>query len=309
MSTSAPHRRTDRSAFTLIELLVVVAIIAILVGLVAGGLFRAMGASSTGRTKTLIQRLDNRLKQQYAYAIDRFRNEIPGSTAINLSGNDKKRAQVIHTKLRLKQWFPANFAEVFSGAGPNPYGPLTSYTTYLRQLGVTSGGYPPQPYESAVCLKMVLERGPESAGESELSASNAVQYINGVLPAYVDSWGQPLLFVRWPTGDLAPGGTGGTGFSPLNPTGYQGGPPWLDPVDPEGKLAASQWWGTSARSQFEAVCHPLPPARTSLKLIPVIVSAGPDKQLGLDPFPVLNVNTLYVNSPTATFDDIYNFNQ
>jgi prepilin-type N-terminal cleavage/methylation domain-containing protein len=287
-SEGATGGRPGRRGFTLIELLVVVSILALLTALTAGAAIRFRAARATANTRTLLTRLDSRLRQQTAYVADRARRETPPGAVLSLAGGDPGRSKVIWQKLRFKQFFPTSFAEALDPAG-GYVPPLPAYVNYLTEYGITGGSGTPAAHESAACLYMILRYGPESAGEDELGTGGAVKTVNGI-PVLVDSWGNPLAFCRWPVGDT------GNGVSPANPQGYQAG--FNDPADPRGLLAAPSWLSSPQGAQFQAVCHPLRNGGT-LDLSPLIVSAGPDGQLGLV------TATLGVTNPGQANDNLY----
>ena len=74
-----------------------------------------------------------------------------------IAGNDRLRAKVIWTKLRLKQAFPNNFNEALN---PAPLKPLPYYVNALGALGFTAantGAANPQNFESSACLLLALQ--------------------------------------------------------------------------------------------------------------------------------------------------------
>ena len=139
-----------RSAFTLIELLVVIAIVGILVTLSAAAILRFLGTQPRSITRTLINRLDSRLRQQTAYQLDLDRRSQPSTLAFTLANGDTDRARVISQKIRLKQYFPICFAEVFN-PGPG-IKPVPAYIGHLRSYGITTASATPAAHESAACL-------------------------------------------------------------------------------------------------------------------------------------------------------------
>jgi prepilin-type N-terminal cleavage/methylation domain-containing protein len=342
-------RQVSRPAFTLIELLVVLLLIAILVALGASAAFKIAGSQQTSTTRLLLNRLDSRLKQQYAYANDRFRTEnlpslnwSPGATvkgntvpqaalASQLANGDAELARVIHFKFRYKQWFPTSFAEVFqpdlSSNTPalQTYKPIPAYTAWLQQFGIT--GVPSgltRRQEMAACLYMIMQRGFETVGEGEKGIAGNTKLVNGV-PILIDSWGNPLLFFRWPIGTPPPAtpppattSALGTGISAIDSVGYQSAA-FKDPLDPKGKLTALSWQNaTNPQSMFPnqklhdvfgSLLHPLPwslpgtpptPATPfSIDLTPVIVSTGPDGRAGV------NLATMAVTNQARANDNIY----
>jgi hypothetical protein len=137
------------------------------------------------------------------------------------------------------------------------------------------------------------------------------------IPAFVDAWGNPLVFCRWPIGNPNPNPPtqpGSSFVSLINPGGAQ--PGFNDPLDPRGMLTGDSsvsggWLGvpptfTTSSTTFQQLCHPLPgrvlQSAYSVNLTPVIVSCGQDGNLGLfydpnDP----NYNPANYNGPGFPF--------
>jgi prepilin-type N-terminal cleavage/methylation domain-containing protein len=293
-------RSARRAGFTMIEMLVVVTIIAILLSLTTAAVLKLIPAQQSFNTKTALTRFDSDLQRAYRAAADKFRHEpIPnqGSALYNAyqivystAGNDHARAQVIWTKLRLKQTFPNNFSEALN---PTPLPALSYYQTKLNALGYTTANtisppYQTQPWESSVCLLWALQRGEDGPAlkESDFGTGSLKDFPVTVNPGQtvkglVDDWGTPLAFCRWPVNSTV-----------VNPGGAQSGDK-NDSDDPTGLLEATNWEMSGASLSANAVqfvnwCHPLAlhPANTkaqTFRIYPLIVSAGPDKVLCLDP--------------------------
>jgi prepilin-type N-terminal cleavage/methylation domain-containing protein len=319
MSNTANKRA--RPGFTLIELLVVIAILTILVALSAGAYLRFLtdqGGRTTRSTLSTVKRL---LDARWQAVVDKaYKDPIPVVEqwkVQNLAGSDRARQRVVWMKLRLKQEFPQSFAEIMIPPALNPTElgvkpahllPLPDYVNYLKKNGITQAmvaSTPTQPFESAVCLLMILEKG--GLTQDELNPFVQTFTYNGKpLRGLADGWGQPLAFCRFPTKCpiLNPGG---------NPqSGYR------DVGDPEGLLADDLWAQSSSNpsspTEFDLfrgmrnppgtgpfvvpmTVHDLPlgSAGQSYAIKPVVASSGPDKQLGLD--------ILDLGNPTAQADD------
>jgi prepilin-type N-terminal cleavage/methylation domain-containing protein len=305
-------RSARRAGFTMIEMLVVVTIIAILLSLTTAAVLKLIPAQQSFNTKTALTRFDSDLQRAYRAAADKFRHEpIPnqGSVMGNVYYNnilpmtataaqpngDRARAQVIWTKLRLKQTLPNNFSEALN---PAPLPALSYYQTKLNALGYfgpSQAGYntltpspnPTLPWESSVCLLWALQRGEDGPAlkESDFGTGSLKDFgptpNNQTVKGLIDDWGMPLAFCRWPVNSTQ-----------VNPGGAQPGDK-NDSDDPSGLLEATNWEMSGASLSANAVqfvnwCHPLAlhPANTkaqTFRIYPLIVSAGPDKVLGLDP--------------------------
>jgi prepilin-type N-terminal cleavage/methylation domain-containing protein len=303
--------RFGRPAFTLIELIVVITIIAILVSLSAAATIRFIGVQQRSNTQTTINKVYDRVNTSYKAYRDQFdpRDTIPSAIhdyiLTNLANpndpNAESRARVIYIKMRYKQVFPMNFKEALN---PFPLPPLPTYQAYLSKLGVTASTG--AAYESSACLLMALSQAQGGGGVNAEALAGGSSVASFALPsgqsiqAFVDAWGTPLTFARWPTGCtlLNPNGLPKSGFN--------------DPGDPQGYLAnfVNGWVTSSYAANYRTLLHNLPtssPTGTPLsyKLVPMIVSAGPDRKLGLDVItPLTNNSTLATLSHDAD-DNIY----
>jgi prepilin-type N-terminal cleavage/methylation domain-containing protein len=269
-----------RRGFTLIELLVVVSIIAVLLALSAAATIKYIGVQQASNTKTALTKLQSQLDSQWAAVTQRAKDEtipdnIRASIQTSMAGSDPNataRTRVIYVKLKQRQMFPMTFDEAIN---PSPLPPLKPYVDYLNGLGVNGSAPATQPFESAVCLLMALERAPSGGGVSTETLGIGTNITGFTLPGgqqvnvLVDAWKSPLVFCRWPSGSTE-----------LNPNGATAGR--NDPGDPQGLLSNPAWANTAGAQTFANFCHPVV-AGKSYKLAPMIASAGPDKKLGLDP--------------------------
>ncbi len=215
----------------------------------------------------------------------------------------------------------------------NPLGPNQAYYTKLTTLGVAPND-PPQPGESSVCLLMALEKSIGGAGRvADVFGASSVKVQNyptlpiaagGTIPmdTLEDAWATPIEFYRWTTlsGDV-------DALAPVSPSVIR------NPLDPDGKLIDAAWYvgnyntvnnnptlwatnakypptGTGPRQLFEASAYSLtnpfavnaqtnPLGIYAYYLVPIIVSAGPDQNLGLSYY--------YMQQGAGSTDNIYNY--
>lgn len=291
--------RAERGAFTLIEMMVVITIMAALMALTAAAVLKFLAVQQTTNTQSTLDRVQSQLIRAWSKAKDQaIREPIPPTVATwiqaNLAGNDANaagRVKIIYVKLRMRQQFPMNFAEVFNVPYTNPalaaagfspavppgysvsllppLQPMTAYINYLTNHGINAGAVSaaltPDPRESAVCLLMALQRGVSGAGinPEDLTSGGAAGDYNG-MPYLTDAWSRPIFFSRAPAGNLY--------LNPAYPAGLGGA---NDPGDPQGYLQ-TQGWGTTYGPLFMPLTlQVLAPQNQSYKLAPMIASGGP----------------------------------
>jgi prepilin-type N-terminal cleavage/methylation domain-containing protein len=295
-------RRSSRGrlGFTLVELLVVIAIIAILASLAAYAVIAMMGRQQTRNTESTIKTVNKLLQDRWSHVIAEARKESPSPKVQMLAGGDLERAQVIWVKVRLAEAFPIAYKEM------NPADPTTIVNTYITapakikphfaKYRATVKVYPPTPgpTESSACLLMALKTLQTDAGVSlEDQMKFAIADTNGDgINELVDAWGTPLAFYRfaWNNAKLQaanPATPGSRNFK------------YSDPIDTGGTLMNDSW---GSRPMFEAQFQLQVKNTTGNAnfVIPVIVSAGPDGELGLGP-------DLSVVKTSTEADNIYSF--
>jgi prepilin-type N-terminal cleavage/methylation domain-containing protein len=223
---------------------------------------------------------------------------------------DAKRFQAIYVAYYMKQQFPHSFAEVLLGWNDltgniakntvgdpryyNPFGPDRGFVQQLKNLGVQPND-PPLPGESSALLLMALERaigGPgrltDTLGSASVKNQTFPMIGGGTVDLRVlkDDWGTPVEFFRWTTNPNV------DALAPKSNTLIR------NPLDPEGKLIDPNWYAgnysamnnqpnPAYRMWFEKSCYsvtsPLAPNTPyAYYYVPVVVSAGPNKVLGLD---------------------------
>jgi prepilin-type N-terminal cleavage/methylation domain-containing protein len=304
-------RPRGRPGFTLIELLVVVAIIGVLSSLAISGVVKLRAAQMKKFTETTVEKVASAFDTLWKASLDDIKQEEPNLTRLSpvgiLANGDQRRARVIYTKMRLKARFPVTFAEALT---PDPLNQLVPADPAIaREIVGVNAAAVPADLQSSILLFLSLtqaRRGMQAFKPDELdptaiatvtvpvgssTAANATQ--TKVLSYFKDSWERPIRLYTYPVGNLE------LQESPyVNPT-----TPALarDPLDPEGTLYAPDW-PAALRAQFNQRVHALRNlGQPSAYLMPVIASAGPDGQLGLDPVTMLSTDH------DATGDNIYSY--
>lgn len=280
-----PGRR--RAAFTLIELLVVLGIISVLVALLAAAVVKTLGTMQAQATDSTLEKVASELNKQWKVVIDQAGKEaVPDTVTNNLAGGDVRRARVIWVKLRLKQEFPTSYQEALA---PAP--------GYLNPKNVFVKAFPNPPAkandpntESSACLLLSLTQargGLTWDAENTLGAGSIRDTDNDGNREILDSWGNPIYFIRVP---IQPNTPWSQDLNPLQPGAPPPGlPPGMkqgtnDAQDPEGLLTNPQWVRTFGPA-FAPLVHPVfafpqfPNAQARgyswQNLSPFVGSAGP----------------------------------
>lgn len=315
-----------RAGFTLIELLVVITIIAILMTIslqVVGGLLEN---AKTGSTRATISKLQGLINQR-AQGLDRQilrKGFLPGSFEFAAVKSDypaipKSTQETLTKKLLEVKYFPQRSADIYdqnlypASAGLSSANSVEIFFYFITQTTIS---------DSPV--------GTDAFSSSEVKDTN-----NNGLQEFVDAWGTPLRFYRWPTRLFRSGGQNGAHslanisaqdadnarslFSTMPVfSGNLANDLARDPGDP-------LWSLLNDLSNFETVpvqmyVNPIvgnPPQTTPVMMhtpatfhVYLIVSAGPDKTFGMfDPSDVPNFGYLgAVQDKEALRDDIISLN-
>jgi len=329
-----------RPGFTLVEMLVVIAIIVVLLSLSAAAYFYWAGAQARRNTEANIRTVYKVAQSQYAWVVDQAKKEAPSAAVKALANNSPlssddptgERARILWIKVRLMEAFPASYSEVNNnGSGTDPVfnflyvnaggtglpaipaGQRKYLNAYQRTLGngaLTQANNPAS--ESSACLLMALSvsRGGSVLNPDQLGTSVQDSDADGV-KEIVDGWRMPLAFYRfaWGGSPLLGAGQGIQGLNPA-PSGSKTSL-LADPLDPAGLLLS---WPNNAvtnyRNTYQALFHAINNTPTSANyVIPVLVSGGPDRALGLPPpSQCANTSLLDNSGVSASLDDIFSYN-
>lgn len=285
-SRTLRHAVKAGSAFTLIELLVAIGII-ITLSSIAWVAFAGKGTTARiVATETTIQKINSQLKQRLQ-EFERLdfsdRAAQYQSTSNNNLANypDKQAVRIAFEKIYLQLAFPQNAQDFTSLGGSLP----TAIPQEIRDKDTT-------PESSELLYALLTTQGTvfgvPNTDLGEFTAEEIGDTDGDGLLEFIDSWGRPIRFYRWPTRLVRPDqdGDGGIDFSAeeANPEnildGFMSVVPDTeslnrDPDDAVGRLQlmvdriGSSVWPESLR-------HTLQTYHTFL-----IVSAGPDEELGL----------------------------
>ncbi len=233
--TNQPRER--RAGFTAVELLIVVSIIAILVALSASAIMRFGSTGQTIATQRNLDKILASLNAQYRSVTSQAQGE-PMTTLANQPFLDQAvknvnmslstlvppqyvtqrdpRVRKEYVRLKVVQAFPMSFAEALAPGG-NAALAWKGYVNYLTPLQITTlnaysvqvtdvrGGQPAWQGQMAVCVLMILQRGPQNAGltADDLGVSvvgqltlSAAGIPSSNVQGVLDAWGRAIVFTR-----------------------------------------------------------------------------------------------------------------
>ncbi|MEX1097027.1 MAG: type II secretion system protein [Planctomycetales bacterium] len=253
-TSTCPGRR--RAGFTLLELLVVTTIIVLLAVLLVPAIGRMLGGAREKVTAATIQKVDGIIRQRVR-ALDQLdlTREIAGlKLNPNYSGWSDAAIKAYLRKEKMKQAFPQTFAEAGLSA-PSGHNPATEsaevlYHALVEREVIGVAGVSPDHFQSNEVA--------DTDGDGRME--------------FVDGWGRPLRFYRWPTRLVRPGGNGASVNKPLVDlliTGISAEMLGQDPDDPLGEFAATPAFNEQSYHTADTY-H-----------VPLLVSAGADEALGL----------------------------
>lgn len=310
--------RPPRKAFTLIELLVVISIMALLTAMFVVVMARTTENARVAGTRTLIRLLDSALQDRIEGFRSANLRTVATRTFPSLSGSPEL-AEALYRNIVFRSTFPQRFQDLYGYDGQAT--PATDnaplYSIVVSKLNQATADLE-RNVSSSELLYLILTEG-ESYGVPSLNLDGIdARYVADTdgdgLMEFVDGWGNQIRFYNFPTGLLRPDGNLpiGTGqpitvanytlarvlwrsLPPLpvdmsnNPTALPGDPDNYshplnaDPFDPLGEIELAFNTGgttfptpTLTAARFQQQFHPLNTFST-----PLIVSAGPDEQLGL----------------------------
>lgn len=253
---------TSRSAFTLVEMLVVIALLATLMGMGAAGMRVADNMSKETRTRSTIHKLNQFVMEKYAsYQYRR----VPGQ--------GETRLQNLYNLMRYEM--PDHWDEV-----NNTYSPY--------RLRVAKGKTHVADLASAELLYQIVMGMPEAE-----SAFNSLEFAdtdgNGLME-FVDGWGNPIYFIRWPAGHY---NEHGVVISKIQLTN-------------NANIAPCPFVSAAFRSSNSG-------SNSNYAVFPLIVSGGQDRETGLNhdvsgSTPCSKTDVGSVTDASSYYDDITNHN-
>ena len=252
-SVTSTDRFRLREAFTLIEILIVITVIILLVTLMGAVIGNSVKKAREAATATLIEKIDKLLDER-TKGFDRATKSLDFQRIIavrkqlleasGIFGVSPKVLSAVARKDFFRTNFPQRYAELTDvrtfpmGSTSNGVPDAIEFDSTLRPEdtngnGVLDGaedtngngvldGYVHAKHnpatESAALLYYMLTRmqvfGVPPIGEAEFSTSEVRDTDGDGLLEFVDGWGRPLRFYRWPTRLLKPNGIFGADNQP-----------------------------------------------------------------------------------------------
>lgn len=246
--------------FTLIELVVTLAIISILASLMLAGITGAAHRNKREKTLMTLRKLSESVLPEYeTYSSKRVTVSTTGTAAL------RERTQRL--RLLAAQELPQRWAEVYTPATlpTSATTPMRAYAQYRDALAVTGPGATID-HEGAECLAMIIMRGPQGADFfSQFRPDEMGDRDSDGAIEFLDGWGNPIAFLRWPTGFRSPIQTQDASLQP-------------DPFDPMRVSDPVLYPSSMAAPQRDYAVFPL------------IISKGADgvdSQQGIAPDPIV----------------------
>ncbi|WP_373649195.1 prepilin-type N-terminal cleavage/methylation domain-containing protein [Schlesneria sp. DSM 10557] len=265
-----------RAGFTLLEILVVISIIILLISIGGMVISNSIAQARERATLALLIKLDGMLQQR----LDGFNTLISKpqrrtemqTTGLKSLEADLRNKNIIGLPTATKMLMVRK--EYFRNAFPQTQTDNSSLSYF--------SGNDTNPAESAEYLYWILTKsdsfGVASVDDSEFSAAELRDTDGDGRLEFVDAWGNPLRFYRWPTRLLRPGGPGSNIQSNVAGMLISGLPDaselQQDADDVVGVYDVAIESGIITGEQFEEMYH-----TPDTYSIPLIVSAGADGRL------------------------------
>jgi prepilin-type N-terminal cleavage/methylation domain-containing protein len=193
-----PHcRRLDpRAAFTLVELMVTMVIVAMLAALTLSGLAGVRQRAKIDKTRSTIRKINEIVLPHYESYLTR---RVPQAAAAMPSASRLWGLRLLMTLEMPDQW---SDVVLISGSGIPPW----SFTAPVkRYAAMKTLNLPSLAFQDAECLAMIVMRGGFDPDALESFRADEIGDVDkDRCPEFLDGWGKPIGFIRWPVGFDSP---------------------------------------------------------------------------------------------------------
>lgn len=191
--------------FTLVELLVVITIIGMLASLVLVALASVRETARRDKTRATIAKLKNIIEPLY----DSYRTRRVALNTTGMTPAQAAYARLYGLRDLMRMEMPDRRSDLLDPATGNGRGavsgvPLPSvYQAYVRRALAAAGkginGKGMDQNAPAECLYMIVSLLGGEDARKQFSDDEVADTDSNGLPEFIDGWGQPIRFLRWPS--------------------------------------------------------------------------------------------------------------
>ena len=191
---------TPRNAFTLIELLVVLVIVSVLASLSLAGLAGARQRAKIDKTRSTIRKIDSVIRPIFDSYLTR---RVLSSTVAAVTPSTKPPLwkQLVARRRLMVEEMPDRWKDVYAttAAVPSDSSAATRrYASAQQSLTSRSSTYM-NTFGDAETLMMIALTSGFAPDAGEMFRSDEIDDLDGdTASEFVDGWGRPIRFIRWP---------------------------------------------------------------------------------------------------------------
>lgn len=203
---AARRPAASRRSMTLVELLVTVAIIVVVAGMILFGMSTAQAAARAAKTRTLIGTIDRVVTSKWEQLYTR---RVPVDTMWNSvqsrvnTPREAARVRLDAIRKLAETELPDRWGDINWNDVPLDYrsGAFLAYYSAYATAAASSNAAAISTYQGAECLYLIVTFGDsDSAIRTKFSESDVGDVDGDGLNEFLDGWGKPIAFVRWPAG-------------------------------------------------------------------------------------------------------------